>query len=70
MQRIAMIGFGAIGRAVLETIQTEPGLKLVQLIVNPGKVKAVQEELSQLGLADMPLVSEALVQDEDMPVDC
>ena len=70
MQRIAMIGFGAIGRAVLETIQTEPGLKLVQIIVNPGKVKAVQAELSELGLSDMPLVSESLVLDEDMPVDC
>ncbi len=70
MQRIAMIGFGAIGRAVLETIREEPGLKVVQLIAAPGKVKEVEADLASLGLAELPLVTESLVLDGDHPVDC
>ncbi|MCB5363128.1 aspartate dehydrogenase [Pusillimonas sp. CC-YST705] len=70
MQRIAMIGFGAIGRAVIEAIREEPRLKLVQLIATPGKVSEVQAQLATLGLSEPPLVSESLILDGSCPVDC
>lgn len=70
MQRIAMIGFGAIGRAVLETIQEEPALKLTQLVVSPGEVQTIEAVLADLGLSEMPLVTDSLVIDADHPLDC
>lgn len=70
MQRFAMIGFGAIGRAVLETIREEPRLRLAQLVVSSGKVASVQAELAGMGLAEVPLVTESLVLDGSCPVDC
>lgn len=70
MQRIAMIGFGAIGQAVLDTIRGEPGLRLTQLIVSPGKVQEVQAQVAGLGLNEPPLVTETLLLDDAHPLDC
>ncbi|TAL78716.1 MAG: aspartate dehydrogenase [Burkholderiaceae bacterium] len=47
-QRIAMVGFGAIGRAVFGSLQNEPRLKIAQIIVRESRRQDVQAELNDL----------------------
>jgi len=70
-QRFAMIGFGAIAHAVLDSLRQEPRLQLAQLVVSPGKVAAAEAELADMHLPYRPLVTEELrVSADDLPVDC
>jgi len=72
VKRFAMIGFGAIAHAVLDSLRTEPRLQLAQLVVSPGKVKAVQTELAGMNLPYRVRVTENLIapNEDEPPLDC
>jgi aspartate dehydrogenase len=45
IQELTLIGFGAIGRAVYQRMQTHAGVRITHLVVSKAKVAALQAEL-------------------------
>jgi aspartate dehydrogenase len=46
-QALTLVGFGAIGRAVHQRLQTLAGVQITHIVVNPARVAALQAELGE-----------------------
>ncbi|CAM5360363.1 aspartate dehydrogenase [Eoetvoesiella caeni] len=72
-QRIALVGFGAIGRAVFDILKNEPRLQIAQIIVSEARREAVQAELGELaaGMSVQALTDVPVGDDRpDLVVEC
>ncbi len=67
MKRIALVGFGAIGRAVAEAIQFDRLLGITQIIVSPGKEAAVAASLDSSHFPQAPRVLSTLDLSDERP---
>lgn len=66
-QRIALVGFGAIGRAVADLVAGDERLDIAQIIVNPARQQAVHAELSGRPGREPPQVLTAVPLGADRP---
>jgi aspartate dehydrogenase len=51
VQSVAMVGFGAIGRAVYTRLRAETGVRLSHVVVSAARIASVQKELGEDALA-------------------
>lgn len=72
VRRLSLIGFGAIGHAVLEQLRTDPDLEVVSVVVPARDVERVAQEIAEL--APRALVHAALAlgpgERPDLAIEC
>ncbi len=64
--RVALIGFGAIGRAILERMQGSPGVRITHVVVTPARVAEVGAVLAGRAQA----VDRVPVGEVDLVLEC
>lgn len=67
VKRVALVGFGAIGQAVLGLIKNDDALRIGQVIVSPGAEETVRSWFAEHAPNQTPKVSTALLLDENRP---
>jgi len=67
MQRVALVGYGAIGRAVHGLIKDDALLRIEQVIVSPGKEEAVGRQLRELDASTPARALSAVPAGKDRP---
>ncbi|MBF22620.1 MAG: aspartate dehydrogenase [Pusillimonas sp.] len=72
VERIALVGFGAIGRAVFDLIADDNRLEIDQIVVPAELVQPIKEELAQRPNAASVTVSDHVSYDDrpDLIVEC
>ncbi|WP_397473199.1 aspartate dehydrogenase [Pusillimonas sp.] len=70
-KRIALVGFGAIGKAVIDLTKNDEALRIAQVIVSPGKEDAVRQWFADHAPGLKPQVESGLSDDlPDLMVEC
>jgi len=67
VKRVALVGYGAIGQAVHDLVKHDGALRIAQIIVSPGKEKAVQDTFPADQPGGVPKVLSSIAQGQDRP---